>query len=57
MTVRDLFDNVEVQSEVSIVYYDEDRNERIELQRKKALDKEIKFMYCENDVLFVEVEK
>lgn len=56
MTVGEIFDNIEVQSEVCIVKFDDDKNERVELERASALEKEIRFMYCENDILYIEVE-
>ena len=56
MTVGEIFDNIEVQSEVCIVKFDDDKNERVELERASAFEKEIRFMYCENDILYIEVE-
>lgn len=56
MTVGEIFDNIEVQSEVCIVKFDDDKNERVELERASVLEKEIRFMYCENDILYIEVE-
>lgn len=56
MIVKEIFNEIEVQSEVCIVKFDDDKNERVELERASALEKEIRFMYCENDILYIEVE-
>lgn len=57
MTVNELLENIEIQTEVVICYYDEDKNERIELQRCEEIgDKEIKYMYVDNDSIYIEID-
>ena len=56
MTVEDLFDQVDVQSEARIVYVEEDGYERKRLEYQLAKDLEILYMYVENDILYIEVE-
>lgn len=57
MKLYELLDEVEIQSDMKIVYYDYDKEERIEITEKRAKDKEIRYIYCEEDVLYIEVEK
>ena len=47
---------VDIQVEVHYYYYDYDKDERIEITKKEASDKEMKYMYCENDEIVIEVE-
>lgn len=56
MKLSEFLDRVEIQSECCVVYYDEDKNERVEISDKEARDKEIRFIYSENNILFIEVE-
>lgn len=56
MKLSDFLENVDIQSEYQVVYYDEDKNERVEISDEEASDKEIKYVYVENDILFIEVE-
>ena len=56
MTVADLFEQVDVQGEVKIVYVKEDVYDRIQIDRERAENLEIQFMYCENDIMYIEVE-
>lgn len=56
LRVYDILDNVDVQSEVKFVRYDYDAEERVELSEEEARGREVRYMYVERDVLFVEVE-
>lgn len=56
MKLSDLLKNVDIQSEYKVVYYDDTKNERIEISDKEASDREIQFIYAENGVLYIEVE-
>ena len=57
MKLYELLDDVEIQSDMKIVYYDYDKGDCIEITEKKAKNKEIRYIYCEKDVLYIEVEK
>lgn len=56
LRVYDILDNVDVQTEVKFVRFDEDAFERVELSEAEARGREVKYMYVEDDVLFLEVE-
>lgn len=56
LKVYDILDNVDIQSEVKFVWYDYDAEECVELSEAEARGREVKYMYVERDVLFVEVE-
>lgn len=58
MYVRDLLNEVEIQVQIHIVRYDEQKYERIELDPEddEVRDSEIRYMYCENDEIYAEVE-
>lgn len=48
---------IDVQSEVCICYYDYKQNKRIDITDDPDCEyREIKYIYCENDVIFFEVE-
>ena len=57
MKLYELFDEVEIQNETKIVYYDFKKEKRIEITEKQAKNKTIHYLYSENDILFIEVEK
>lgn len=56
LKVYDILDNCEVQSEVRFVWYDYDADVRVDLSEAEARGREVKYMYVEDGVLFVEVE-
>lgn len=58
MTVSEIMENVdEVQGEFKIVYYDEAKNERVELtEEQDPRERRVQFIYCEDNVLYFEVE-
>ena len=56
INVYDLVNNVDVQVAIHFYYYDYDKDERIEITQKEAMDKEIKYMYCENNEICIEIE-
>lgn len=57
MKLYELLNNVEIQSDLCIVYYDYEKGERIEILESEAQDKEMRYLYSENNCLFIEVEK
>lgn len=57
MTVNDILDQLDIQSEYKVVYWDEDKNERVDLFGvPDALDKPILYMYSEKDIIYFEVK-
>ncbi len=56
MTVEDLYGQVEIQGEVKIVYVEQDGYSRIEIDYECAQSLEIQYMYCDDGVLYIEVE-
>lgn len=48
--------NVEIQSEAIYCYYDYEKEERIVLTDLEALHKPIKYIYCEKNTIYIEVE-
>lgn len=57
ITLNDLFDSAEVQSEAKFYYYDYEKEERIELTKEEAGDHEIKYIYNEDGIIVFEVDK
>lgn len=57
ITLNDLFDSAEVQSEAKFYYYDYEKEERIELTKEEAGDYEIKYIYNEDGIIVFEVDK
>lgn len=47
---------IDIQCEVILCYYDYEINERVFLTEAEASDREIKYLYVENDCLVIEVE-
>ena len=47
---------IEIQTEVQYCYYDYEKEERIFITREEAEEKEIRYMYVENNEIFIEVE-
>ena len=57
MTYNDLvWNSIDVQSEVHFYYYDYTLDERFEIGMSKAANKEIRYIYCENNKLCIEVD-
>lgn len=56
LKVYEIMENVDVQSEVKFVRYDYAADERVVLSEAEARGCEIRYMYVENGVLFLEVE-
>ena len=57
MTIRDILDaGIEIQGNLTVCYYSDFQQSRVKLVPDMVLDREINFMYCENDVLYIEVE-
>lgn len=54
MKIYELLYSVEIQSPIHYCYYDYDKEERIEVTKEQAEDKEITWLYSENDELYVE---
>lgn len=57
ITLRDLLNNVELQSTAKYFYYDYDKEQRIELTEEEAGEYEIKYIYEEDGVICFEVDK
>lgn len=55
LCVYDILDNAEVQCAVHYCWYDEDAFERIEISEAKARGMEVKYLYVEDDELWIEV--
>ena len=55
LCVYDILDNAEVQCCVHYCWYDDDSFERIEIPEKKARGMEVKYIYVEDDELWIEV--
>lgn len=55
MTVAELFDSIEVQGEVKIVYVEPDGYDRIQVEYEDAMDCDIEYIYCEKCVIYIEV--
>lgn len=57
MTYKDLYSScIEFQCETTFCYYDYEKEKRIIITQQEAENKEIKYIYIENDSLFIEVE-
>lgn len=57
ITIRDLLNNVELQSTAKYFYYDYDKEQRIELTEEEAGDYDIKYIYEEEGIICFEVDK
>ena len=53
--VYDILDNCEVQSEVRFVWYDYDAEERVTISEEEARGREVKYLYVDDGILYVEV--
>ena len=59
MELYKLFLYVEIQSEYKVVYYDYEKEKRVVLDEEGVshyTDKEIKWMYVEDGILFIEID-
>ena len=57
MKLYELLDAVDFQSEIGVVYFDWKNFERVEVfDMKKYRGNSIKFVYSENDILYIEIE-
>ena len=56
MTYNDLQNNIDIQVQVNLCYYDYNKDERIFGTTEELGDKEIRCMYTENDEIIIEVE-
>ena len=58
MKLYELLENTEIQSEYKVVYYDDQKEERVELENKSEVeDNEINYIYAENEIIYIEIEK
>lgn len=53
--VYDILNNCEVQSEVRFVRYDYDAEERVTICEEEARGREVKYLYVDGGILYVEV--
>ena len=57
MTYQDLTrTGIEIQCQVVLCYYDYNKDKRVLITREEAQDHEIKYMYVEDDTLYIELE-
>ena len=56
MKAFELLDGVEFQNEVKFVRYDYEYEVRVEITEDQAAYRDIRYIYSENDVLFIEVD-
>ena len=56
MKVYELLINVDIQNQIRFCYYDYEKEERIEITREEADYKEIRYLYTENDEIYIEVD-
>ena len=57
MTVREfLSKGIDIQCTVVYCYYDWNKDKRIICKYKDIADKEIRYMYCEENCIYIEVE-
>ena len=59
LTPKDIINNIDVQGGVFVCWYDEEKNARAftKTHMDEICEKEILFMYAEEDVLVMEVEE
>jgi hypothetical protein len=57
MTVREIRNHIDLQGEVQYVEYDYSTGTYYILDIFDAIDRRIKYMYCEDNALTVELEK
>ena len=57
MTYQDMQSNcIEIQCEIVFCYYDHEKEKRVTISQAEAEDRDIKFIYTEDDAIFIEVE-
>lgn len=56
MKVYELMDSVEMQGETKFVYYDYEKYERIEITEEQAAYKNIRYIYPENNIIYIEID-
>ena len=58
MTTREILNNIEIQVEYVLVYYDSEKEQRFKLEECPFSHSiEIKYMYIENGTLFFELDE
>lgn len=58
ITPNDLIANcIEIQSDVCYCYYDVEQDKRVIISQSEALECEINYIYCINNVLYIEVSQ
>ena len=58
MTVNDILNNIDIQNEYVIVYYDSEKEQRVKLEECTfSRTIEIRYMYVEKDILFFELDE
>lgn len=50
-------DLIQLQTNTKYFYYDVDKDEKVELTPQEALHQEICYIYCKDDVLYIEVSQ
>ncbi len=58
ITPNDLIANcIEIQSDVCYCYYDVEQDKRVIISQSETLECEINYIYCINNVLYIEVSQ
>ena len=58
MTITELFNaGIEIQCEIVYCYYDYNAEKRKEITYTEAKEKDIRYIYCEDNKIFIEIEK
>lgn len=56
MKLYQIFLYIEIQGDYKVVYYDYEKDERIEVDPQHYTDKEVAYMYTENNTLYIEID-
>lgn len=56
MMVCELLDTLDLQGEVKYCYYDWEKNQRIDAGYDKLKFKEIRYIYSENNIIYIEAD-
>ena len=56
MKLYQIFLNTKIQSKYKVVYYDYEQEKRIEVAEGEHTDKDITYLYVEDDILYIEID-
>ena len=57
MKLCDLIEAIEFQGEYKVVYFDDEKCERVEITYEEAADHTVQYIYPEKDCVYIEVER